>query len=113
MSIDLKFLRTKLKIGEYDGTDIMQAWLCIDRLIKLEDENEEHANTITTIRENFAEVWKRNAVLNAENHQLRQNTVECEEFYNLMQAYRHVSVLDQESVSLAYQDVINFINKGK
>jgi hypothetical protein len=31
----LQFLRTKLKMGEYDGADIMQAWLAIDELLKL------------------------------------------------------------------------------
>lgn len=31
---DLRFLRTKLKSGEYDGADIMQAWLAIDRLVE-------------------------------------------------------------------------------
>ena len=29
----LKETRTNLKNGEYDGVDIMQAWLAIDRLI--------------------------------------------------------------------------------
>lgn len=28
----LAFLRTKLKNGEYDGVDIMHAWLAIDEL---------------------------------------------------------------------------------
>jgi len=31
---DLKFLRMKLKQGEYDGVDIMQAWIAIDELIE-------------------------------------------------------------------------------
>jgi len=34
---ELLFLRNKLKSGEYDGTDIMQAWLAIDRLIESDD----------------------------------------------------------------------------
>ena len=29
---DLKFLRAKLKAGEYDGADIMRAWIAIDEL---------------------------------------------------------------------------------
>lgn len=29
---ELSFLRTKLKNGEYDGVDIMHAWLAIDEL---------------------------------------------------------------------------------
>tara|TARA_R110000772_G_scaffold262274_1_gene381278 strand:+ start:109 stop:291 length:183 start_codon:yes stop_codon:yes gene_type:complete len=33
---DLKYLRTKLKCGEYDGTDIMQAWIAIDQLILMQ-----------------------------------------------------------------------------
>ena len=32
---ELQFLRTKLKIGEYDGADIMNAWLAIDELLNL------------------------------------------------------------------------------
>lgn len=32
---ELAFLRTKLKSGEYDGTDIMYAWLVIDELREL------------------------------------------------------------------------------
>ena len=32
---DLAFLRTKLKNGEYDGADIMHAWLAIDELREL------------------------------------------------------------------------------
>lgn len=32
---ELKFLRTKLKQGEYDGVDIMTAWLAIDELLEL------------------------------------------------------------------------------
>lgn len=31
----LRLLRTKLKSGEYDGADIMQAWIAIDELIAL------------------------------------------------------------------------------
>jgi hypothetical protein len=31
----LAFLRTKLKNGEYDGADIMHAWLAIDELREL------------------------------------------------------------------------------
>ena len=34
---DLKFLRIKLKQGDYDGVDIMQAWLAIDELIELRE----------------------------------------------------------------------------
>ncbi len=33
---ELKVLRTKLKQGEYDGADIMKAWIAIDRLIKVQ-----------------------------------------------------------------------------
>ena len=29
---DLRSLRARLKSGEYDGADIMKAWLCLDRL---------------------------------------------------------------------------------
>ena len=32
---ELAFLRTKLKNGEYDGADIMHAWLAIDELRQL------------------------------------------------------------------------------
>jgi hypothetical protein len=32
---ELQFLRTRLKIGEYDGSDIMRAWLAIDELREL------------------------------------------------------------------------------
>jgi len=32
---ELAFLRTKLKNGEYDGVDIMHAWLAIDELREL------------------------------------------------------------------------------
>jgi hypothetical protein len=31
----LAFLRTKLKTGEYDGADIMQAWIALDELREL------------------------------------------------------------------------------
>jgi hypothetical protein len=30
----LESLRMKLKLGEYDGVDIMEAWIAIDELIK-------------------------------------------------------------------------------
>ena len=30
---ELRALRVRLKSGEYDGTDIMRAWLAIDRLL--------------------------------------------------------------------------------
>lgn len=32
---ELKLLRMKLKQGDYDGVDIMHAWLAIDELRKL------------------------------------------------------------------------------
>lgn len=32
---ELLFLREKLKSGEYDGADIMQAWAAIDKLREL------------------------------------------------------------------------------
>ena len=32
-SVDLAFLRTKLKTGDYDGADLMHAWIAIDELI--------------------------------------------------------------------------------
>jgi hypothetical protein len=35
---ELQFLRTKLKTGEYDGADIMHAWLAIDELCELRGE---------------------------------------------------------------------------
>lgn len=34
---ELKFLRMKLKQGDYDGTDIMKAWLAIDELVELRE----------------------------------------------------------------------------
>jgi hypothetical protein len=34
---DLKLLRAKLKSGEYDGSDIMQAWIAVDELMKAND----------------------------------------------------------------------------
>lgn len=33
--VSLKILRMKLKQGDYDGADIMRAWLAIDELIEL------------------------------------------------------------------------------
>ena len=33
----LSVLRSNLKSGEYDGVDIMKAWLAIDELIELRD----------------------------------------------------------------------------
>lgn len=36
-------------------------------------------------------------------------TIECEKFYNLMQAYRHAPVTDQWTTTQAYQNVINYI----
>jgi hypothetical protein len=30
---DLQAVRTRLKTGEYDGTDIMRAWIAIDELL--------------------------------------------------------------------------------
>lgn len=36
----LAFLRTKLKIGEYDGADIMHAWIALDELMRLRREVE-------------------------------------------------------------------------
>jgi predicted nuclease with TOPRIM domain len=82
-----------------------------ERIQELEAENEGYVNTITTIRENFAEVWKRNASLNAENHMLKQqNSIECEEFSNLLQKYRHSTWL---GVVPAYKNIIDYINKEK
>lgn len=34
---ELKQLRRALKIGEYDGVDLMHAWLAIDELIELRE----------------------------------------------------------------------------
>ena len=34
---ELQFLRTKLKQGEYDGADIMRAWLAIDEMLALRE----------------------------------------------------------------------------
>jgi hypothetical protein len=34
---DLKLLKMKLKQGDYDGNDIMQAWIAIDELIQLRE----------------------------------------------------------------------------
>ncbi len=31
---ELKYLKMQLKHGEYDGLDIMQAWLAIDELLR-------------------------------------------------------------------------------
>ena len=36
-SSELLALRTRLKQGEYDGKDIMQAWVAIDALIHLRE----------------------------------------------------------------------------
>lgn len=33
----LRYVRTRLKMGEYDGTDIMAAWLAIDELLRTVD----------------------------------------------------------------------------
>ena len=38
MNEDLLVLRSRLKMGEYDGNDIMQAWIAIDRIMELEAE---------------------------------------------------------------------------
>ena len=32
---ELDFLRTTLKIGDYDGVDVMHAWMAIDELREL------------------------------------------------------------------------------
>ena len=32
---DLQLLSEKLKQGDYDGTDIMKAWIAVDELIEL------------------------------------------------------------------------------
>lgn len=37
---DLIFLRQRLKSGEYDGVDIMLAWMAIDELIELRVQQE-------------------------------------------------------------------------
>ena len=34
---ELKHLRRMLKSGEYDGADLMRAWLAIDELIELRE----------------------------------------------------------------------------
>jgi len=34
---ELKLLKMKLKQGDYNGVDIMQAWLAIDELIELRE----------------------------------------------------------------------------
>lgn len=38
MSKQLSALRVRLKSGEYDGADIMQAWVAIDELIEVRKE---------------------------------------------------------------------------
>lgn len=45
---NLDAVRNNLKCGEYDGTDIMRAWLAIDELQTLRTE-------ITTLRQQLAE----------------------------------------------------------
>jgi len=34
---ELRYLRTKLKSGEFDGVDVMSAWIAIDELIALRE----------------------------------------------------------------------------
>lgn len=36
---DLSHLRLKLKSGEYDGTDLMHAWIAIEELLQLRCDN--------------------------------------------------------------------------
>lgn len=36
-TIELKYLVTKLKTGEYDGSDIMHAWIAIEELIAIRE----------------------------------------------------------------------------
>tara|TARA_R110000851_G_scaffold162557_1_gene306410 strand:- start:1400 stop:1774 length:375 start_codon:yes stop_codon:yes gene_type:complete len=49
---DLECVSSALKSGEYDGTHIMQAWLAIDRLCKLEDFSLQEENA--ALREELA-----------------------------------------------------------
>lgn len=44
---DLEFLRNKLKSGEYDGADIMQAWIAIEELIELHDLQERMSDILS------------------------------------------------------------------
>ena len=39
--VDLNHLVTLLKSGEYDGTDIMHAWIAMGELMELRRENKE------------------------------------------------------------------------
>jgi len=41
----------------------------------------------------------------------KKPNIESEEFYNLMQNYRHAQVSDQKQVSETYNEVIDYINK--
>lgn len=43
-STELKALRIRLKCGEFDGVDIMKAWIAIDELAKLKEEEEKSSN---------------------------------------------------------------------
>ena len=38
----LTILKYSLKSGDYDGTDIMRAWIAIDELIKIKENNNEY-----------------------------------------------------------------------
>jgi hypothetical protein len=37
--VDLNYLKLKLKSGEYDGADLMHAWIAIEELAQLRCEN--------------------------------------------------------------------------
>lgn len=36
---NLEYLKVKLKCGEYNGSDIMRAWVAIEELIRFKKEN--------------------------------------------------------------------------
>ena len=46
----LKATRVRLNCGEYDGTDIMTAWLAIDKLIELKESNKVLVEALNQIR---------------------------------------------------------------
>ena len=52
--IELESLVTRLKCGEYDGEDIMEAWINLERIAELEEQLRVRDEALAEIREVWA-----------------------------------------------------------
>ena len=69
---DLKAVRTRLKTGNYDGTDIMAAWIAIDELEQLQQQVKDLTEAKEKLKADYNELIF--AVANKWPNELRHQT---------------------------------------